>query len=276
MPNRPMELWAPTYALHPEAIDCMEQRDFGFRYCGAKLNDYGRWEFNHSSNESELREKLQADFMHVISEESLKHPERRRSILFMNQDVRSAEHKSWERRHLQTLSLSDVSEDMSQGDIAHYRRELGVRKIPWIANYVADRLKNKNESILLFAWHREVCIGLAERLAEYTPGLVIGGTKNEVREKAFMDFQSGKIKLIIGNIGAMGRGHNLQKADRVVFGEYSWTDELNKQCEKRASRRGRAETDVVRCEYIVSPGSMDEPVLNANFTKEKRVKRIIG
>lgn len=276
MPNRPMELWAPTYALHPESIDCMEQRDFGFRYCGAKLNARGNWEFNHSSNEDELRARLQKDFMHVVTESQLSHPERRRSLLYMNQDVRSAEHKTWERRHLQALSFDDLDEDMSRGEIAHYRAELGMRKVPWIASYLTERLKGKDESILLFAWHRDVVLGLAEKLKAFDPMVVMGGTRNETREAAFMDFQSGRKKLIIGNIGAMGRGHNLQKADRVVFGEYSWTDELNKQCEKRASRRGRDAAAFVRCEYVVAPDSMDEPILNSVFTKERRTKRIIG
>jgi SWI/SNF-related matrix-associated actin-dependent regulator 1 of chromatin subfamily A len=87
MPNRPMELWAPTYAMHPEAIDCMNQQDFGFRYCGARINDYGRWEFHHASNQEELREKLRKDFMHVVTEDELSHPERRRAMLLMNKDV---------------------------------------------------------------------------------------------------------------------------------------------------------------------------------------------
>jgi SNF2 family DNA or RNA helicase len=73
----------------------------------------------------------------------------------------------------------------------------------------------------------------------------------------------------------MGRGHNLQRADRVIFGEFSWTDELNKQAEKRASRRGN-ERAFVRCEYVVAPGSIDEKVVQALFTKEKRVREIIG
>ncbi len=105
--------------------------------------------------------------------------------------------------------------------------------------------------------------------------MVIGGTSATEREKIFANFQAGTRKLIIGNIQAMGRGHNLQRADRVIFGEFSWTDELNKQCEKRASRRG-SEKDFVRCEYIVCPGSIDEKVLSSVFTKEKRVKRVIG
>ncbi len=276
MPNRPMELWAPTFAMHPEAIDCMEQQDFGFRYCGAKMNERGQWEFKHASNETELKKKLQADFMHVVTESQLAHPERRRSLLFMSTDVRSPAHKSWERRHLGRVSLSDLDEKMNRGDIATFRQELGMRKIEWVASYVRERLAQKNESILLFAWHRGVCEGLAKALEEFNPGLVMGGTKERDREKYFDEFQRGQRRLIVANIAASGRGHNLQKADRVIFAEFSWSDELNRQCEKRASRRGRDVSNVVRCEYVVAPGSMDEVIGNALFTKAKRVTQVIG
>lgn len=275
MPNRPMELWAPTYALHPEAIDCRDQNDFGYRYCGAKPNERGQWEFLHASHEAELRVKLQKDFMHVVNEDRLSHPERLRSLLFVNQDVRSPEHKSWERRHLGQLNLNEMDEDASQGELARYRAELGERKIPWVAGYAGEKLADKNESILLFAWHRNVVEGLAEKLSKWNPGVVMGGVSGESRERDMDQFQRGKKKLLILNIAAGGRGHNLQAADRVLFGEYSWTDELNKQCEKRASRRGN-EKAFTRCEYAVAPGSLDERVLTSIFTKQKRVRSIIG
>jgi hypothetical protein len=67
----------------------------------------------------------------------------------------------------------------------------------------------------------------------------------------------------------------LQAADRVIFGEFSWTDETNKQAEKRASRRGSTKS-VVRCDYIVAPGTLDEPVLTSVFRKAANVKRVIG
>lgn len=276
MPNRPMELWAPTYAMSPESIDFMSQHDFGRRYCGATINSRGLYEFKHASNEDELRSKITKDFMHVVTEDQLNHPERQRSILFMTKDPRTAEMKSWEREHLSALNFSDIDEDLSQGDLAAYRRELGLSKVPWIAEYVRDRLTRKDESILLFAWHREVVETLANHLAIFKPVVVMGGTEENERERGFRLFQEGKRSLIIGNIAAMGRGHNLQRADRAVFGEFSWTDETNKQCEKRASRRGRDVTLPVRCDYIVGPGTLDEPVLNAVFTKARNVKRIIG
>lgn len=276
MPNRHMELWAPTYAMAPETIDFMDKATFGFKYCGAKVNEFGKWEFKGSSNAEELREKLRKNFMHVVTEEELGHSQRKRSILLMTDDPRTPNMKKWDKKNIDTIKLSDLNENMNKGTIATYRREIGIAKVPWIAAYVNERLSHKGESILLFAWHREVCLALAEALNAHAPGLVMGGTADEEREHYFKQFQSGKRKLIIGNIAAMGRGHNLQRADRIIFGEYSWTDETNKQCEKRASRRGRDVDLPVRCEYIVVPNSIDEVVLNSVFTKESRVKRVIG
>jgi len=279
MPNRPMELWAPVFALDPQAIDYMDQHDFGFRYCGARINDFGKWEFKYSSNEEELKEKLQKSFMHVVTEKSLTHPERKRSLLYINKDTRTREMRAWEQKNLHKLTPEDVAaigDHDDGGQIAQYRRELGISKIPFIAQYIQERMQFKNESILLFAWHREVCEDLHQRLSSFKPGLIMGGVSHDVREKVFQEFQAGTRRLIIGNIAAMGRGHNLQKADRVVFGEYSWTDELNKQCEKRASRKGRQTSSEVRCDYLVVPNSMDEKILKAVFAKEQRVRRIVG
>lgn len=274
MPNRPIELWAPTFAMAPQAIDFQSKQDFGFRYCGATIDKFGHWEFKHSSREPELKEKLQKEFMHVVSEDQLNHPERKRSILFMDHDVRSPHHKKWEKENLSKIKLSEISEGANQGTIATFRQDLGVRKIPWVASYVKDRLISKNEKILLFAWHRTVCQTL-QALLHIDSRLVIGDTPIKEREKAFDEFQKGKIKLIVGNIAAMGRGHNLQNADRVIFAEYSWTDELNKQCEKRASRKGSTKS-FVRCEYIVCPNSMDEIILQSVFRKAESVKKVIG
>lgn len=280
MPNRPMELWGPTYAMAPEAIDFMGERDFGFRYCGAVMNDWGEWEFRHSSNEAELRTRLQKSFMHVVPESALKHPERRRKMILVNEDVLSREWREWERHFIMRADFSKLIKDspghpaMQQGEIATRRAELGLSKVPFIASYVKERAE-KGESILVFAWHRPVCVALAKALKEYRPALIMGGTREDVRETWMQKFQAKQCQIIVGNIAAMGRGHNLQATDRIIFGEYSWTDELNKQCEKRASRRG-SEKLFVPCDYIVVPNSMDEMILSSVFTKEKRVKRVIG
>ncbi len=277
MPNRPMELWAPLIALRPDVIDNMTEHEFGVKFCNGHFKHDGykqAWDYRGSSNENELHARLTKNFMHVVTEDELSHPERLRSLLFI-EDLRTAKQKNFEQKYLKTLNLKDIDEDMSRGEIAKHRQELGLSKVDWVSKYVGERLENKNESILLFAWHRDVCAGLATRLKRFKPALVIGNTPDRERENAFTRFQRNDLKLIIGNIAAMGRGHNLQNADRVVFAEYSWTDETNIQAEKRASRKG-SEKKVVRCDYCVVSNSLDEVVLNTVMNKAKTVKRIIG
>lgn len=275
MPNRPIELWCPTFAMAPETIGFLSYEEFGHKFCGATYTDHGNWEYKHSSNEEELSRLLKHDFMHVVAEAALNHPERLRSLLFLTSDVRSREQKTWEKNNVGKFSLADLDEEASRGDLARFRRELGMRKIPFIARYVSEKLE-KNESILLFAWHRDVVNGLADKLTKngHRPGVVLGGTPNFVREKLFARFQAGQSKLLIMNIASGGRCHNLQKADRVIFGEYSWTDENNTQAEKRASRKG-SKKSCVRCDYIVNPDSLDEIILSAVMRKAKTIERII-
>jgi len=140
---------------------------------------------------------------------------------------------------------------------------------------VQDRMEARGAAILLFAWHREVVEELSKKLARFPHAVVMGGTPLSERELAFSLFQAGGMNLIIGNIGAMGRGNNLQRATRVIFAEYSWTDELNKQCEKRASRRGNNQA-FTPCDYLVAPGSFDEFMLQSVFKKAQKVKEVVG
>lgn len=273
MPNRPMELWAPTIAMCPEAIDRMTQEEFGFKYCGAKLNDFGRWEFKHASNEKVLQKKLRKEFMHVVTENELDHPERLRSIVYLNEDVRSQKQKTWEAKNITTLQKIS-GEENSQGDLARHRHELGLQKVKLVAKYVQEKLED-GESVLLFAWHKDVICNLA-KMFPGPHGLIIDGSvQMAMREVILRRFQTGECRLIVGNIAAMGRGVNLQRADRVVFAEYSWCDETNKQAEKRASRRGNKKK-FTKCDYLCAPDSLDEVVLRTLFRKEKTVERVIG
>ena len=273
MPNRPMELWAPTIAMNPEAIDFMSKQDFGFRYCGAQINERGVWEFKHSSNEIELKNKIQKDFMHVVSEEKLSHPERRRKMIFMTKSA-SPEVRDWGQKYIDGFGF-EISESSSQGDLASLRHKIGEEKIDFIVEYTLDRLK-KNEQILLFIWHRKVGFEILKQLSKSTRArLIMGDTQSKIRESVIEKFQNKEVDVIIGNILAMGRGHNLQAADRCIFGEFSWTDETNKQAEKRASRKG-SEKLIVPCDYIVLPNSIDEVVLTLVFRKELTIKKVIG
>lgn len=273
MPNRAIELWGPTIAMDPEAIDFMSHQDFGLRYGAARVDDYGRWTFPGTAREDELNLKLTKSFMHVVKEDRLDLPEHRRALVFMNGDPRSAELKAWERKNISRITFADIDENMSRGDLARYRREVGIGKISWTSELVGDLVENANQSVILFCWHREVAEGLRDRLKSLKPALVIGGTKDEYREGAFANFQLGKVKLLIGNIIAMGEGHNLPRADQNVFAEYAWSETANRQAEKRSHRRGRK--GMLLSRYVVAGGTMDEIILNSVFAKEAATRKVI-
>jgi SNF2 family DNA or RNA helicase len=266
-----MELWWPTFSLAPESIDFMSEQEFGLRYCGARLNSYGRFEFRGASRVEELRQKLTLFFMHIVREEQLSHPERRRRIIFLP-DSRPVEIRNWSRDNLSRVSFTDfIGEDDCSGELATLRRMIGLAKSPNAAKFIRERLA-VGERILAFFWHREVGDELKRLLAH--DEIICGNTPNAERVAQFDEFQAGYRQLILGNVQAMGRGVNLQNASRVIFVEFSWTDETNKQAEKRASRRGN-NAEFVPCDYLAMPNSLDEIVLQVLFKKQSLVDRTI-
>lgn len=277
MPNRAMELWAPTYAMSPESIDFMDQVKFGFKFCGARMNDRGNWEYKGTNNYVDLKARLTKTFMHTVLESDLDHPERLRKMIFLPEMKTKTARKltEWGEQFIKRINFKDLTDADSQGEMATLRKELGLAKAKRIAEYTRERLE-KGEQVLLFLWHREVAdLMLTKYLYDWNPGFVIGGVSAGSREHDIKRFKDGKTQLLIGNILAMGRGHNIQEGDRAIFGEYSWSDETNKQCEKRLSRMGSTKL-TVPCDYLVVANTFDEYMLSNIFRKERDVKRVIG
>ncbi len=274
-PNRAMELYAPLINLAPESIRFMNEYQFGFKYGAPKQGFRGKWEFKGWSNEAVLQKKIHRYLFHTVTEDKLNHPERLRSIVYINDKNLSAKIKKWERAALKDIKLSDLSDDSSKGAIAEWRHKVGLAKIKQSAQYIKEKLDKGKDHIIVFAWHREVVQALASTLGKYKPIVVMGGTKSKEREKYFELFNKGKYRLIIGNIAALSRGHNLQRGDRNIFVEYSWSDEVNKQCEKRSSRKGRDASHAVRSDYIVLADTLDEIVLNTAMRRERAIKKVI-
>jgi hypothetical protein len=188
----------------------------------------------------------------------------------MNQDPRTANMKSFERKNIDAL----MTETIEREQLATYLKELGLTKVKWAAAYVR-RLMEKGEKILLFAWHREVAQELFKALVDFNPRLIIGGVSTKFRDYYCGQFQEGVFDVMICNIAAMSRGRNLQRASRVVFVEYAWSDEANRQAEKRTSRKGSTRK-FIKADYLVVPNSLDEMKLRSVFTKATRTKKVIG
>lgn len=277
MLNRPFELWPIVYAMAPEVINFMSRMNFGFRYCGPRQDERGRYTFLGSTREEELNKKIMGHFMHRLRKDDVLKdlPDKIREIITVNDDTRAQEIKLLDRDVMRTFKFAKLGKPKDLGDYAKIRHANGLAKVKWATEFVFNYLQfDETEQIILFAHHRDVVDDLRKNLFMFQPVVINGGVSTERRTEIEDLFQSGKRRLIIGNLDAMNLGLTLTKATRVVFAEYAWTPALNEQAEDRAHRIGQK--DSVYCQYLVLPNSIDELVLISILRKEKSINKVIG
>jgi SNF2 family DNA or RNA helicase len=273
--NRPIELWPILYYMAPELIDFMPYQDFGFKYGGATINDFGKWQFLGSSNEEDLNQRIMGRFMQRIKKEDVLKdlPPKVREVIFID-DTRAKDVQALDKSLLKRFKDKD-SPRMELGEYAEIRHINGLAKVDWASRFVSDILKyDSDEQIILYAHHRDVVQNLSSKLSIFKPQVINGGVKDIVRTQIQDAFQSGKCRLLIGNIDAMNLGLTLTKATRIIFCEYAWTPSANEQAEDRANRIGSLWS--IFCQYLVYPDSIDEKILTSNIIKEERIKKVIG
>lgn len=273
-PNkRPIELWPAIEALAPEVNDFKNFFHFGKTYCEAYQGAWG-WDFSGSSNERQFEEKLTAKFMlRIRKQDVLKElPPKIEELVILNGKL-SPIAVGLEKELLKTFSPSKPYKEAADGPIASYRRDVGLTKIPFAAEFIRNFLDdNSDDSLIVFAVHQDVIAGLANGLSEYRPLVITGKTPVDERQELVSQFQIGKSRLFIGNIQAAGVGFTMTKASRVVFVEYSWTPADNDQAADRAHRIGQR--DVVYVQYLVLPNSIDNMVAATFIEKQQRFETL--
>lgn len=111
---------------------------------------------------------------------------------------------------------------------------------------------------------------------------IIGEMSVEERMKAVDRFKhDASCKVLVGTIGAMGEGLNLQEASVVVFTDIDWTPAANEQAISRAYRKGQ--TNSVHVVYLVAKGTVDSVIHKLVSSKqdkitvvEQAIKAIVG
>lgn len=281
-PNgRSMELFPVLHTSAPEVIDFKSYLEFGYRYGNPRMDEKGRPTFTGSSNEKELSEKLFNKFMlRRTKDEVLRElPPKRRSIVFTDQSPLSKESHNFERKVLgcldqKKIKLNEYQKFKQLGDYAKYRQEVGLIKAKWATEYVNHIVGESNQSMILFVHHRHLIQIMMRNLKKHKPIMFVGGLKDSEKQKAEDDFQNGKSKLFMASISACQLGLTLTKAKRVAFLEWSPVPEENRQAEDRAHRIGQP--DSVLCDYLVTPGSLDERMLVGILRKQNSIDKLMG
>ncbi|BCV23334.1 DEAD/DEAH box helicase [Gelria sp. Kuro-4] len=117
--------------------------------------------------------------------------------------------------------------------------------------------------ILVFTTFAEYVKLLLPELTPFGAVSITGEHSQEQRLKATETFQADdKCRVLVGTIGAMGEGLNLQSADVVVFLNKDWVPSNNLiQAVGRAHRRGQ--TKPVHVISLITKGTVDEYVEEA-------------
>ncbi len=267
MPNRPMELFPVLDACAPQCIHFMDYDRYGRKYCGPRWNGFG-WEFKRASNLKELKAHVVGTFMMRVRKKDVLTelpPKTEEAVLIGDRPPKAVKLES-------AILAKHSPEDLMAGRVSSehmssYRKELGLLKVSASAEFVKNILQDTDESVLLFAYHRDVVAGLAEKLKKYKPIVILGGVKKTDRHEWVTEFQKETgPRLFIGNYLAAGIGLTLTKASRVVFAEFSWVPEAdNDQASDRAHRFGQ--TRPVHVQYLVYRDSIDRTVIEVGLRK---------
>jgi SNF2 family DNA or RNA helicase len=289
MPQRPFELYPILKRLAPEVIGFRNRIEYGLRYCGAYTDRLGRWVMNGEplpERVEELFTKVKERFMVRIKKETALStlPPRTEEVVILANDLPpklakldAALSREWELPQLIEKArrgfrpedrLGGYKPNAAMGELATYRREVGIQKISLVSDYVSNLLAPTDFNVIVFAIHKDVIAGLREKLKFWRP-IVIDGDSAPIDRVVLADeFQTDpRRRLLIANIQAGGVGLNLTKADRVLFAEWSWVPGENSQAIDRAHRIGR--TKPVVAQYLAIQNSMDRRILESNLKKRK-------
>lgn len=142
--------------------------------------------------------------------------------------------------------------------VSTLRRHTGLLKVANAAAFIKDQLDNYHASIVVFAIHKAVIEGLVEALRLYNPVTIWGGMKQHKKDSKILQFERGKSRVAICNIGAAGTAIRFKMSDAVVIVEPDWNPANNAQAIARCLWLGREKPLPVT--YLSLAESYDEHV----------------
>lgn len=271
--NRPMEAYTIIKAIAHDAINFCDKHNFGLRFCNARRDAFGRWDYSGHSNVKELNEilrsimirRLKADVLHDL-------PDKIINIVQFEMDA-TTENIDAKIQPFKEEIVRKAQHGAGLDGIANHRRLIAEKKAPMCAEY-ASMVLNSVGQIVIFTYHREVAKIMAQLLKQFGVSVVVGGLNANAKAQEVEKFTSGKNRVFIGNIAASGVGINLVNAHKVIFAEADWVMGINKQAWDRCLRIGQK--NFVNIDFLVYKDSVDEYILKSNFRKEKIVSGILA
>jgi SWI/SNF-related matrix-associated actin-dependent regulator 1 of chromatin subfamily A len=289
--NHPAEFWTHLNALAPETIILpqlgngpMPEGVFTDRFCVTQSTPYGVRIFG-GRNTSELAHRIKP----------FAHRKRMEDVLLDMPALRIVEHplpadtavdpilRTQLTEALNDLDLDDsVSDDALLGAVqaggvafSTVRRLIGKIKLPDVTDLVESELADsEGDKIIVFAHHREVVQGLAERLKRHNPVLIYGATPVGSRERLVATFQNDKTcRVIVCQMDAASEVITLHASHHVIIAEPSPVPARNRQAIARAHRKGQKYPVLAR--FVLLPGTLDARLMSIIARKTRDIARVV-
>jgi SWI/SNF-related matrix-associated actin-dependent regulator 1 of chromatin subfamily A len=227
--NKPVGVWSLLALINPGGWGAFF--DFAQRYGDPITGTHG-WVYQGTSFEQELQERLtevvlRRTWMDVAPD--LPPIQRQVEIVDLTDEQRNEIDVA-----AQEL-VSKASTHIEIGDLARYRRAVGLVKAPVTAD-LADRVLASGSPVVVWTWHRKVAIAIQKLLArrQRPTWVVTGQTSIDAREAAFAAWRTSSepaaliVTLMVGQTGL-----DFSHAAHAIFGEYDFTPLVVSQAEMR-------------------------------------------
>lgn len=181
-----------------------------------------------------------------------------------------------ERAIIEAIQNGDVGK-LNAEHIAIVRRLVGKAKAVAYAEMVKMELDADRKKRVIFCWHTEPLLHVANYLSKYGYGVVkaYGDTPERDRVEAVRSFmEDPTVDVFIGNIKVAGTGLTLTSSCDIDMMESDWSPAGNAQAIKRVHRYGQE--NEVRARFITLANSIDVVVNKIVSDKTASIAQIEG
>ena len=301
--NRPAEIWslwnylsatAPAHHVFMQNYYDGEQEEIYLR--GQKGKKRKVWKYGEPKNLDDLQTRLRAEIM--IRRKTIDvlrdlPPKRRQIIELPNDSVREAiqleftAYQDYISAHQSVINAKELfSEDDyrqritelkaiegdSVGNLARARKDLALRKIPFIIEHIESAIESSGK-VVLFLYHRDVIDSVNNHFGGRSVKFYGGMSPRSKQESVDRFCNDPGVSVFVASIIAAGVGLNLTVSSLEVFGEIDWVPGRIEQAEKRCHRIGQ--TRSVLIQHLTFEASLDCVIAKKIVEKLNHIERAL-
>ena len=294
--NRPIELWPILYMINPTRF--ANYILYGQFFCNGKLAEVGRrgqrvktWDFSGASNTPKLH-RLLSQMMLRRKKEILNLPPKRRQTIYVPLDDKTGreyasalrDFVAWTEENGGPVAVIKHLASPAVTKLTALRKLAAVGKIDAAIEWIVTHTEGTGRPLVVMAHHRDVTVGLSDRLRQmefrsltgtrkFKVGQIIGGMSEKDRTSDKDAFQRGEMDVIVCSIQAAGVGITLTKASDTLFVERAWKPALLVQAEDRIYRIGQNNACTIT--YLDAAGTVDEWLQGLLKDKQSTVAGVV-